>query len=95
MTAADPGCPLTARWPNHAPYALQGCTCDPRPREPADRREPGDPELFARTAPRWNCVDYPDGPHYLSGGACAWCGRTRAEIRRRDVNHPDTGSDPA
>ena len=45
------------------------------------RRRPADPDLFRRTAPRWNCVDYPDGPHYRPGrAACAWCGRTRQEM---------------
>lgn len=38
--------------------------------------EPIDPELFNRTAPAWNCVSDPaDGPHYLSGRVCQWCGR--------------------
>jgi hypothetical protein len=37
-------------------------------------REPVDPELFARTAPKWNCVDN-GGPHYrLADGSCGWCG---------------------
>ena len=47
----------------------------------AERVVPADPELFARTAPRWNCVDYPgDGMHYLAshGGGCLWCSMTRA-----------------
>jgi hypothetical protein len=39
-------------------------------------RKPVDQELFDRTAPRWNCVDYPDGMHYMAGGRCLWCGRT-------------------
>jgi hypothetical protein len=47
------------------------------------RRKPVDPELFKRTAPHWNCVDYPgDGMHYVPGaGGCAWCGMTREQIR--------------
>jgi hypothetical protein len=50
-----------------------------------DRQQarPTDPELFSRTAPRWNCVDYPnEGMHYTSGkhGGCAWCGKTREQI---------------
>jgi len=46
------------------------------------RPKPVDQELFDRTAPQWNCVDYPgDGPHYTPGsGRCAWCGMTTAEI---------------
>lgn len=39
------------------------------------KRKPVDQELFDRTAPRWNCVDYPDGMHYMSGNRCLWCGR--------------------
>ena len=40
-----------------------------------------DPGLFARTAPRWNCVDYHDeGPHYTPGRHCVWCGMTRQQI---------------
>jgi hypothetical protein len=49
-----------------------------------------DPELFARTAPRWNCVSAPgEGPHYLSPGPvpprgdCQWCGATADEIRQQ------------
>lgn len=42
---------------------------------------PVDPELFARTAPKWNCVDYPgEGMHYTPGGDCGWCGMTREQI---------------
>jgi hypothetical protein len=39
-------------------------------------REPVDPELFARTAPAFNCIAYPgEGPHYIGrGGRCQWCG---------------------
>jgi len=45
------------------------------------QRMPIDPELFKRTAPKWNCVDYPnDGPHYPSKGNCLWCGMTKEEI---------------
>ena len=53
---------------------------------------PVDPDLFARTAPRWNCVSFPgDGMHYLNrDGSCQWCGATRediaAEWRQRDEN---------
>ena len=43
-------------------------------------REPVDRELFNRTAPKWNCVDYDDGMHYLPGDRCLWCGRTREQI---------------
>lgn len=48
------------------------------------KRRPVDPELFKRTAPRWNCVDYPDdGPHYgPNGEGCGWCGMTHEEIER-------------
>lgn len=45
--------------------------------------KPADPEPFSRTAPQWNCVDYPnEGMHYTSGkhGGCAWCGKTREQI---------------
>jgi hypothetical protein len=49
-----------------------------------EARAPVDPELFRRTAPAWNCVDYPDGMHYLPGtSTCAWCGMTRTEITRQ------------
>ena len=53
--------------------------------EPCDTHysvRPVDPELFRATAPKWNCVDYPDeGPHYLDrAGNCQWCGMTRAQI---------------
>ena len=48
-------------------------------------RIPVDPELFRRTAPAWNCVDYPGAMHYLPGtDTCAWCGMTRAEITEDD-----------
>lgn len=47
----------------------------------AAKRQPVDPELFRRTAPQWNCVDFPDGPHYTpGGGSCSWCGMTRDQI---------------
>lgn len=44
---------------------------------------PIDAELFRRTAPAWNCVDYPgDGMHCTRrDGGCAWCGMTRDQIR--------------
>jgi hypothetical protein len=40
-------------------------------------------ELFNRTAPRWNCVDFPgDGMHYVPGtDTCAWCGMTTEDIK--------------
>ena len=42
---------------------------------------PADLELFRRTAPQWNCVDYPgEGMHYTSRGDCIWCGMTREQI---------------
>lgn len=48
---------------------------DVEPTRPVDR------ELFRRTAPQWNCVDYPgDGMHYTPGTDCAWCGMTREQI---------------
>ena len=45
--------------------------------------QPIDAELFRRTAPAWNCVDYPgDGMHYTGrDGGCEWCGMTRGQIR--------------
>jgi len=46
-------------------------------------RRPVDPELFARSAPAWNCIAHPgEGMHYLTGlgGSCAWCGMTAAQI---------------
>lgn len=47
----------------------------------ARERQPVDKELFERTAPKWNCVDYPnDGMHYVPHGDCVWCGMTQAEI---------------
>ena len=52
---------------------------------------PIDAELFARTAPAWNCVAYPlDGMHLLArGGGCLWCGASRLallnEERAREV----------
>lgn len=56
--------------------------------DPADRQrifdvyQPVDPELFQRTAPQWNCVDFPgEGMHYVgSAGSCLWCGMTRDQI---------------
>jgi hypothetical protein len=47
------------------------------------RTPPGDTDLFRRTAPKWNCVDYPgDGMHYTPGpnGRCVWCGKSRDQI---------------
>jgi hypothetical protein len=43
---------------------------------------PVSPELFAATAPKWNCVDYPgEGMHYTPlPASCGWCGKTRAQI---------------
>jgi hypothetical protein len=42
---------------------------------------PVNPELFRRTAPKWNCVDYPnDGPHYTPKDGCEWCGKKREQI---------------
>ena len=54
------------------------------------RRVPVDPELFERTAPRWNCVAYPgEGMHYPIGadGSCGWCGLSREarEAERRST----------
>jgi len=59
-----------------------------------DGNRPVDAELFARTAPAWNCVDYPgDGMHYTGPrGDCAWCGMSReqiaAEHRAREESDP-------
>ena len=49
----------------------------------ADTKRPVDAELFRRTAPKWNCVDYPgEGMHYVPRkDDCAWCGMTRSQIR--------------
>ena len=45
------------------------------------KAQPVDAELFRRTAPAWNCVDYPgDGMHYADRDGCAWCGMTRDQI---------------
>jgi hypothetical protein len=48
-----------------------------------------DPDLYARTAPAWNCTTDPDGPHYIAaGGGCQWCGMTDAQITaQRDPEH--------
>jgi len=59
--------------------------CDDDEDEPCDTHDGGhpvNPELFRRTAPAWNCVDYPgEGPHYLNrSGSCQWCGMTRDQI---------------
>ncbi len=53
--------------------------------EPCDTHaggHPVNPELFRRTAPAWNCVDYPgEGMHYTPGTeSCQWCGMTRDQI---------------
>ena len=52
------------------------------------KRVPVDQELFNRSAPRWNCVDFPnDGPHYLAhDGGCRWCGMTKQEISAEHTN---------
>ena len=44
-------------------------------------RIPVMPELFARTAPAFNCISDPeDGPHYISpAGVCQWCGEDTAK----------------
>ena len=58
-------------------------------------RQPVDPELFARTAPQWNCVDYPnEGMHSTSPqGNCVWCGMTRSEIAAENARErPSDGS---
>jgi hypothetical protein len=93
LTAGDPrsprtyclevwrgACPDNARG-QHCCSRLSGhrtgacvCACGAVPPPPAG---PVDPELFRRTAPEWNCVDFPgEGMHYRPGpGACLWCGR--------------------
>lgn len=43
---------------------------------------PVDPEMFKRTAPNWNCIDYPGGMHYMTSDNCGWCGRSREEIAK-------------
>ena len=46
-----------------------------------DSFRPVNPDLFGRTAPKWNCVRYPlDGPHYPSRGNCLWCGKSAEKI---------------
>jgi hypothetical protein len=51
------------------------------PQRASYARQPVDPELFRRTAPQWNCVDYPaNGPHYTPNSGCVWCGMTREQI---------------
>lgn len=49
----------------------------------ATAKQPVDAELFRRTAPQWNCVDYPgDGMHLTPGtDGCLWCGMTREQVR--------------
>ena len=57
---------------------------------------PVDAELFKRTAPAWNCVDYPgDGMHYTPGAVgCAWCGMTREQIAAEHrAREESTGTD--
>jgi len=56
-----------------------------------DTRTPVDPELFARTAPAFNCITSPEGPHYRAGdGSCRWCGLTAAQIAADGRTHaPD------
>ena len=42
-----------------------------------------DAESFKRTAPKWNCVDYPgEGMHYVpvAGADCVWCGASPEEM---------------
>jgi len=65
-------------------YTLTGVLPPPAQEEPAKPAGPVDPELFRRTAPQWNCVDYPgEGMHYTpkAGEGCAWCGATPEQIR--------------
>lgn len=67
----------------HRQEAHGGGLCDcARKAEGRDiKRQPVDPELFRRTAPQWNCVDFPgEGLHYLTPGGCAWCSMTREQI---------------
>lgn len=49
-----------------------------------------DPELFRRTAPQWNCVDFPgDGMHYLAtDGSCQWCGMSKEAIAAEEPRVP-------
>ena len=51
------------------------------------KRVPVDPEMFRNTAPRWNCVDYSDGPHYVGtpDGSCGWCGATTEQMAKERV----------
>lgn len=45
--------------------------------------QPVDAELFPRTAPAWNCIDYPgEGMHYMprSNAGCAWCGKKHDQV---------------
>lgn len=32
--------------------------------------------------PRWNCLDFADGMHYVPRDVCRWCGKTREQIAR-------------
>lgn len=61
--------------------------CDDIARSRLGRRHESrsDAGLFERTAPKWNCVDYPDGMHYTPGDTCLWCGSTREQIAREPV----------
>ena len=59
------------------------------------KRLPVDPERFAATAPRWNCVDDPTGPHYIEGGVCVWCGLTTAQIAADYDPGPGQSAEPA
>lgn len=64
----------------HRQAAHGGGLCDCARK--SEGRLPVDPDLFARTAPQWNCVAFPgEGMHYLDGqGGCQWCGQTREQI---------------
>lgn len=52
---------------------------------------PVDQELFNRTAPRWNCVDFPnEGMHCLArNGSCTWCGATKQAIAQERTHVED------
>jgi hypothetical protein len=51
---------------------------------------PADPDLYARTAPAFNCITDPvNGPHYISAtGGCSWCSMTNEQIT--DQRHAQT-----
>src|SRR6185437_11781818 len=58
-----------------------------------ETRQPVNPELFSRTAPKWNRVDYPgEGMHYAPGETCLWCGMTREQITA-EHNKREAGSE--